>query len=45
MAAIGYARVSSTGQSLEVQTKKLIDAGVEADHLFAEKRSGDHRQG
>lgn len=40
MAAIGYARVSSTGQSLEVQTEKLIAAGVEPDHLFAEKRSG-----
>src|SRR5690606_9163789 len=40
MVAIGYARVSSTGQSLEVQTEKLIAAGVEPDHLFAEKRSG-----
>lgn len=40
MAAIGYARVSSTGQSLEVQTEKLVAAGVEPDHLFAEKRSG-----
>ncbi|WP_438851986.1 recombinase family protein [Brevundimonas nasdae] len=40
MATVGYARVSSTGQSLEVQTEKLIAAGVEADHLFTEKRSG-----
>lgn len=40
MPIIGYARVSSTGQSLEVQKAKLLAAGVEPDHLFEEKRSG-----
>lgn len=40
MALIGYARVSSVGQSLEVQREKLLAAGVEPDHLFEEKKSG-----
>ena len=40
MAVIGYARVSSIGQSLEVQRDKLFAAGVESDHLFEEKKSG-----
>lgn len=40
MALIGYARVSSAGQSLDVQREKLLGAGVEADHIFEEKRSG-----
>lgn len=38
MAIIGYARVSSVGQSLDVQQAALQDAGC--DKLFAEKRSG-----
>lgn len=38
MALVGYARVSTLGQSLEVQQEKLQAAG--ADKLFEEKRSG-----
>ena len=36
MAKVGYARVSSVGQSLDVQREKLS----ECDKLFEEKRSG-----
>lgn len=38
MATVGYARVSSVGQSLDVQLEKLNQAGCEK--VFAEKRSG-----
>lgn len=38
MAKVGYARVSSVGQSLEVQLEQLEAAGCEK--VFAEKRSG-----
>lgn len=43
MAIIGYGRVSSTGQSLEVQLEQLRAAGCEK--IFAEKRSGTTRDG
>lgn len=38
MATVGYARVSSTGQSLDVQVSKLESYGC--DEIFKEKRSG-----
>jgi DNA invertase Pin-like site-specific DNA recombinase len=42
MAKIGYARVSSTGQSLDVQISKLLAYGCgDADnYIFQEKKSG-----
>jgi len=36
MALIGYARVSSVGQSLDIQLEKL----AHCDKVFQEKRSG-----
>ena len=41
MAVVGYARVSTTDQSLEIQTEQLTSAGVEK--LFQEKVSGVRR--
>lgn len=38
MAKIGYARVSSVGQSLDVQLQKLSDCGC--DKVYREKKSG-----
>lgn len=38
MAVVGYARVSSAGQSLDIQLEQLQEAGCEK--VFAEKRSG-----
>lgn len=40
---IGYARVSSLGQSLELQQQQLDDVGCEK--VFREKRSGTSTQG
>lgn len=37
---VGYARVSTTGQSLDVQLDALRAAGVGEENLFAEKVSG-----
>ena len=42
---IGYARVSSRGQDLTIQTDALTVAGVHSDHLYQEKVSGTKRQG
>lgn len=40
MALVAYIRVSSFGQSLEVQRDKMLGIGVQPDHIFEEKRSG-----
>ncbi|AQT43462.1 Site-specific DNA recombinase [Bartonella apihabitans] len=37
---IAYIRVSSIGQSLEVQRDKMLALGVHPEHIFEEKRSG-----
>lgn len=43
MAVVGYARVSSVGQALDVQEAALLEAGC--DKIFAEKRSGTTQEG
>lgn len=43
MSVVGYARVSSVGQSLDVQLDQLTAAGCEK--VFAEKRSGTTIEG
>lgn len=43
MAQVGYARVSSTSQCLELQTQQLADSGCEK--LFSEKMSGTTAEG
>jgi len=40
---VGYGRVSSVGQSLDLQVEQLLGAGCE--EVFQEKRSGTTRQG
>ncbi|ESX96698.1 recombinase family protein [Mesorhizobium sp. LNJC403B00] len=40
MADLAYIRVSSIGQSLDVQRDKMLAAGVEPKNIFEEKRSG-----
>ncbi|MCV2879725.1 recombinase family protein [Sedimentimonas flavescens] len=42
---IGYARVSTRGQSLDVQIAALTGAGVQPNHMYAEKASGRKRDG
>lgn len=42
MSTIGYARVSSVGQSLDVQIEKLIEYGC--DKIYQEKSSGKTEQ-
>lgn len=42
---IGYARVSSRGQSLDLQEAALTAAGVTPEHLYSEKVSGRKREG
>ncbi|NKK65648.1 helix-turn-helix domain-containing protein [Rhizobium leguminosarum bv. viciae] len=40
MAELAYIRVSSVGQSLDVQRDKALAVGVEQKNIFEEKRSG-----
>ncbi len=40
MAKLGYARVSTHQQSLDLQTKRLKKEGVRQDRLFTDKASG-----
>lgn len=42
---IGYARVSSRSQSLDIQVAALKAAGVKDEHLYLEKVSGRKRDG
>lgn len=42
---VGYARVSSAGQSLDVQREQLEAAGCEPRHIFEEKRTGTTTEG
>lgn len=42
---IGYGRVSSRSQSLDVQIAALKEAGVREEHLYLEKASGRKRDG
>lgn len=42
MRLFGYARVSTSQQSLDIQKKALIDAGVVKHRLFSDKESGSH---
>lgn len=42
---IGYGRVSSRSQSLDIQISALTNAGVAREHLYLEKASGRKRAG
>ncbi len=47
MALLGYARVSTNQQSLDIQISRLLDEGVRRDRVFADTASGknDDREG
>lgn len=42
---IGYGRVSSRSQSLDIQIEALTSAGVSQEHLYLERASGRKRKG
>ena len=42
MRLFGYARVSTSHQSLDIQINALKEAGVESNRLFTDVASGSH---
>jgi DNA invertase Pin-like site-specific DNA recombinase len=44
MRLFGYARVSTSEQSLEIQKQKLIDQGVEEFRILCDKTTGKHTE-
>lgn len=42
MRLFGYARVSTSQQSLDIQLKALAEHGVESHRIFSDKESGSH---
>ena len=44
MRLFGYARVSTSEQSLDIQVKALREAGVKENRIFTDKTSGSHME-